>query len=290
MSFKTILAPMLFEDTARIVAEAAMVIAGAERGHVIGKHIRQIQYHYPPMAYSTMLAVPPRGFDQALREASRVFAEAQKALFDEICDEAGAHRVSLAEAPRKRGRTASWSDETGNVPESLGRAARVCDLSIAAIPGKQGGGKQIDIIENLLVSSGKPVLLVPDSGLSAYPESVMICWDGSRSAARAMDAALPFLNAARAIRLLTLKNVDADTPELEEAAAFLGMHGLTPKTELIAKPKGGIAKRILDEAKNSNTDVIVMGGYSHRRLDEAIFGGVTRYMLNRSDRALLMAH
>jgi nucleotide-binding universal stress UspA family protein len=196
----------------------------------------------------------------------------------------------MRDAPKKRGMTASWSEEEGNVPDSLGRSARVCDLSISAIPGKDGGSRKVDLIENLLVSSGKPVLLVPESGLSGYPETIMICWDGSRSAARAMEAALPFLKNAKAIRLVTLKGVDTDTPGLDEAAAFLGMHGLEVQSELIAKPKGGLAKRILDEADNSDVDVIVMGGYSHRRFDEAIFGGVTRYMLNRSNRTILMAH
>jgi len=290
MSYKTILAPMIFEETARAVSEAAMMIAGAARGHVIGKHVRQIYHYYPPMAYSSIGVAPARSYDQAMTDAIRSFADAQKSLFDEVCDASGAHHVSMHDAPRKRGLTASWSDERGTVPDAIGRAARVADLSIAALPGKEGGSIEVDLIENLLVSSGKPVLLVPRTGLAAYPENILICWDGSRSAARAMEAALAFLTAAKTIRIVTLKTVDADTPDLDEAIAYLGMHGLKATADLIAKPKGSLSKRILDEADNAGSDLIVMGGYSHRRFGEAIFGGVTRYMLERSDRAIFMAH
>jgi nucleotide-binding universal stress UspA family protein len=290
MSYKTILAPMMFEETARVVAEAAITIAGAERGHVIGKHIRQKHYYYPPTAYGVMSTSYPRGFDQALSEAARSFAEAQKSLFEEICDDAGVHRIAMQDAPRKRGITASWSEEQGIVPDGFGRAARVADLSIAGVPGKKGGSREVDLIETLLVSSGKPVLLVPKTGLAAYPENILICWDGSRSAARAIDAARPFLKAAKSVRILTLKEIDYDAPGLEDAVAHLGMHGVKAIPDFIAKPKGGLAKRILNEANNAGADLIVMGGYSHRRFNEAIFGGVTRYMLDHGDRALLMAH
>ena len=290
MSYKTIFAPMIFEDTSRVVVEAALQIAGVSRGHVIAKHIRQIYNYYPPMAYSSMVALNPYRPDQVIHEASLAFAEGQKALFEEICAEAGAHVVAHREAPRKRGVTASWSDEHGIIPDSLGRSARIADLSITAIPGKDGGIPEVNLIENLLVSSGKGVLLVPRAGLAKYPERVLICWDGSRSAARAIDAAFGFLKSAKSVRMITLKAVDLDTPKLDEAASYLGLHGLTVETDLIARPKGATGKRILDEARNFGSDLIVMGGYSHRRFDEAIFGGVTRYLLNHSERPILMAH
>lgn len=290
MSYKIILAPMIFEETARAVAEAAITIAGAGRGHVVGKHIRQKHYYYPPTAYSAMSTSYPRGFDQAMSDAARSFAEAQKSLFEEICDDAGVHRVALKDAPRKRGITASWSEDEGIVPDGYGRAARVADLSIVGIPGKQGGSREVDLIETLLVSSGKPVLLVPRSGLATFPEQILICWDGSESAARAIDAALPFLTAAKAVRILTLKEVDYDAPSLEHVVDHLAMHGVKAMPDFIAKTRGSLAKRILNEANDAGSELIVMGGYSHRRFNEAIFGGVTRYMLDHSDRALLMAH
>ena len=290
MHFNTIFAPMIFEETARAVAESAMLMVAPGGGHVIGKHIRHMHHYYPPITYGPSVSLAPGSLEYAMKESAIAFAEAQTSLFEEICEDAGAKRVSVHDAPDEHGITASWVDEEGNIPGGMGRSARVADLSIACVPGKEGGSREIDLIENLLVSSGKPVLLVPRTGLNAYPSKILVCWDGSRSGARALEASLPILKAATSVRMTTLNDVDFDTPELDEAASFLRMHGVSVIAEPITKVKGSVAKRILAEADNHDADLIVMGGYSHRRFDEAIFGGVTRHILDHSDRALLMAH
>lgn len=290
MAYKIILAPMMFEETARTVAETALQLAGPTRGHVIGKHIRHVYEYYPPMAYGGAKPSASCSARQTAIDAAAAFAEAQKNLFDEVCQGAGARRVSFESASEEFGLTSSWSDELTHIPDGMARAARVADLSVSVLPSKVGGAIETDLVASLLMASGRPVFLAPRAGIKSLPQTYLVAWDGSCASSRAIEAALPLLQSAKEVRLITLRSVDVDTPNIEDAAAYLKLHGIDAKTNLIEKAKGPIAERILEEAAVMGTEMIVMGGYSHSRFREAILGGVTRHILNYSDRPVLMAH
>jgi len=290
MNYKTVLAPMIVEETARIVADAALAVAGHAEGHVVGKHIRQLQYYSPAIVDGPGAALSMGSVNEAIEAAAAALAEALHNVFDEACDAAGAHQVPSEEASRKAGLTASWSDSRGIFPASVSRAARVADLAVAALPGKRCSDRELDLVESLLMSSGKPVLLIPHSGLPALPQRILVGWDGSRAAARALDAALPLLRTAEDVRLVTIKHVDTGTPSAGDAANYLRLHDIDTTTDNVDRAKGGVAKQLLSEADSAQSDLLVLGGYSHSRFEEAVLGGVTRYVLDHADRAVLMAH
>lgn len=290
MSYKTVLAPMITEKTVRVVADAALAVAGAAKGHVIGRHIRQEQYIYPGAIDGAGAGLSLGDIQASLEASALAMAKAQKGVFDEACDAAGAHQVPLKEAGRKSGLTAAWSESRGIVPAGMARAARVADLAVTALPDKRDDGVELDVIESLLMASGKPVLLVPRSGLKALPKRVLVGWDGSRAAARALEAALPMLHAATDVTLVTIKQTETGTPTLEDAESYLRLHGIEAASRIVDQPKGGVAKTLLTEAETSESDLLVLGGYSHSRFEEKLFGGVTRHVLNHADRTVLMTH
>lgn len=122
------------------------------------------------------------------------------------------------------------------------------------------------------------------------PKRVAVAWDGSLPAARAVSSAMPFLEQAEHVVLVTVGKVDNGAPSCQHAARYLERSGIKAAIEEVDWPKRPVAERILNQAEAHDCDLVVMGGYSHARLFETILGGVTRHMLNHADRSILMAH
>jgi nucleotide-binding universal stress UspA family protein len=148
------------------------------------------------------------------------------------------------------------------------------------------------IIEGALFESGRPVIIVPyiqKSGLTL--ERVLACWDGGRTAARAIADAMPFLERAKAVDLVIVaeerKNDEITGVRMSE---HLTRHGVTVSVKRIAKGDLAVQDVILSYAADSGADFMVMGGYGHSRLREFILGGVTRGILNSMTVPVLMSH
>lgn len=167
------------------------------------------------------------------------------------------------------------------------------DLIVAAhpsLPGLPGGWTA----EHLLLVTGIPVLLVPEAW--AGPEigdHVLIAWNGSREARRAVNDALPFLRTAGKATVLT---VDADrrphAPGEDPSADLrrhLAEHGITVETHDVPSKGRPVADVILEEVGTQGADLLVIGAYSHPRTAEILFGGVTRDLLDRTPIPMLIA-
>lgn len=289
MTIRTIFAPIAFEETAAVVVDAALTLAKALHGHVMASHVRQRFEYYPPIAYYPMPFDVSASASEAQSEAASAFARSLRAVFEERCDAAGAHIVPLSEALKQNGVTASWTDTTGMPPTEYGRAARVADLSVIALPSSSAQ-LETNLFESLLMESGAPVLLVPRDGLGASPKRILIAWDGSLEAARALRAARPFISDKAEATVMTIGHEDFGTPDVEAARGWVERSGGRANDKTIDWPKGPIAERILNQAEAANADLVVLGGYSHSRMHEALLGGVTRHMIEHADRAVLMMH
>jgi nucleotide-binding universal stress UspA family protein len=176
--------------------------------------------------------------------------------------------------------------------KAFGVMARNCDLSVIAQgqPGDDLG--ETLTIESALFDSGRPVLVIPyiqATGLKL--DRVMVCWDGSRTAARAVGDALPLLRKAGKIEVVTIEEKDRRN-ELRGAriAEHLARHKLNVELKPVVAPDSDAASVILSHAADSATDLIVMGGYGHSRLREFVLGGATRGMLGAMTVPVLMSH
>ena len=290
MIFKTIFAPLAFEETAKLVTDTALSLAGTFKGHVMAHHVRQRFTEYPPMEFyptsgaATVLAM--EGHD----EATTVFARTMRAQFEERCDAGDVHIVPVSEALKQNGVTASWTEEIGQLPVSYSMAARVADLVVMAIPAAKEVYPERELFESLLMQSSAPVFLTPRSGLAAMPRRPLVAWDGSLQASRVVRCALPMLQESEETTLLTIGETDVGTPSLEAAKLWLERAGVRVKTRSVEWPDRPIAERILNQCDATNSDLVLMGGYSHSRLRENIMGGVTLHMIRHADRPLLMVH
>lgn len=144
---------------------------------------------------------------------------------------------------------------------------------------------------DLALNAACPVLALPDNRALGLPlGTVCIAWDGGSEAARALKAAVPLLAEAGNVRVLTVATDKAGGFPPTEALRYLARHGV--KAELIELAGGNsVEETIAGEVARAGADLLVMGAYSHSRLREFLFGGVTRYFLDEPDSPpLLMAH
>ena len=191
-----------------------------------------------------------------------------------------------------------WSAPAGKPIEQAVLHARHADLAVVGqpMPDDPQAGFDNELVHGILLSSGRPVLVVPRYG--EFPEigqNVLIAWKESREAARAVNDALPFLKRARNVFVMTGggpgegEDVEENLSDLG-IAAFLARHDIEAKIRQEVAEDIDVGNLILSRAADLAVDLIVMGGYSRPRLSEVVLGGVTRLMLQAMTVPVLMSH
>jgi nucleotide-binding universal stress UspA family protein len=179
------------------------------------------------------------------------------------------------------------------VGEQFGRIARRFDLSIVGQAEPETSGVEEIIAESALFESGRPVIVVPYIQKAPLKlDRVMVCWDGSRAAARAIADAMPLLHRAGRVEVVIVANERGKRDEIEGAdmGAHLARHGLNVEVNRTALGDIDVADVILSHAADAGSDFIVMGGYGHSRLREFVLGGVTRSIMRSMTAPVLMSH
>ena len=247
-----------------------------------GAHIAAIGFDYAPMLppVDTVSAVP---FD--ILDAER--EENRKAASDAIDRFEEAARLAAVSA-ESRLVEASMSGAT-NV---FGTIARTFDLSVVGQAEPKSMRDNL-MIEGALFDSGRPVLVVPyiqRAGLKL--DRVMVCWDGSRNAARAINDAMPFLKRGTTIDVVTIGAGKDTANEIRgtDIAQHLARHRLNVELRRINAGDVDVANVILSDAADRDPGLIVMGGYGHSRLREFVLGGATRGILSSMTVPALMSH
>jgi nucleotide-binding universal stress UspA family protein len=171
--------------------------------------------------------------------------------------------------------------------------ARLRDLSI--VPLNPEHQDQTSLIEGLIFESGRPVLLLPETTtrqLSSSFDTIAVAWDHSRTATRAVADALPLLQAAKRVHVVTVvddKALEKDGSGVE-LCKHLARHGVEvtfDPTKAKGRPIGEILESYVIE---HNADLLVMGAYGHSRLREFILGGATKSVLTRPFAWTLLSH
>jgi nucleotide-binding universal stress UspA family protein len=247
-----------------------------------GAHLAAVAFSYDPVIPPTIMGGVPASFIDEQR------AQSDKAAADAIATfDAAARRTGLSFESR------ALSASLAGGADLFGRIARRFDLSVVGQAQPDSAAPEELIIEGALFSSGRPVLVVPyiqKAGLAL--ERVMVAWDGSRSAARAVADAMPLLGKAKTIDVVIVADDGGTGDEIPGAdiAQHLARHGLRVDLKRIVAADTDVASTLLSHAADTSADFIVMGGYGHSRLREFILGGVTRGILSAMTVPALMSH
>jgi nucleotide-binding universal stress UspA family protein len=182
------------------------------------------------------------------------------------------------------------------LPIILTRNARNADLVVVGEPDPANNGTDDALlVEAAFMETGRPALVVPHVGVRAMPPGrVIIAWDGSREAARAVHDALPLLRLADDVIILIIDagklGVRFGQHPGAGVLAHLTRHEIRVRVKAVQSGGTAIGKLILAQADEEEADLLVMGGYGHSRLREMMLGGVTRHMLEHMSVPVLFAH
>jgi nucleotide-binding universal stress UspA family protein len=180
---------------------------------------------------------------------------------------------------------------SGNIidPRPVAEHARLFDLAI--VPS-YGHPDTIAIAEALIFSSGRPTMMLPLDSVPSDAMKVVIGWDGGGPAARAMGDALPFLERAGSVEIVTITG-EKPLPRihsLDEVRRHLERHDVTATTAEVAAEGVDSGRALLRHCSETGADMLVMGAYGQSRFREFVLGGATRSVLADARLPVLMSH
>jgi nucleotide-binding universal stress UspA family protein len=245
-------------------------------------HIAGVGFIYEPVIPGTVLGGIPTDLIEAQREENTKAAKAAASRFEAAAASAGlSAEVRILDA------------SVAGAADLFGRMARRFDLAVVGQARPKEGASEELLIEGALFESGRPVVVVPFVQTKAVSlERVLVCWDGSRPATRAIADALPILGRAKAIDIVAVSGERGKGGELAgtNMARHLTRHGLTVALKRVSSGDVDVPSAIRAQIAETGADFMVMGGYGHSRLREFILGGVTRTILTSSTIPVLMSH
>jgi nucleotide-binding universal stress UspA family protein len=188
-------------------------------------------------------------------------------------------------------RSASWTVVETDVAARLAALASWRYLIVVQRPGNVGADP-IEGFTQLLLRTDIPCLVLPTGCTpSSVFDRMVLAWDGSHAATRALRAALPLLIAAKDVLLLDGAQASEpnDMPRFDPMA-FLGRHGVEATHARLDVAPSAAGPALLERSRRFNADLLVMGAYGHAPLRERLFGGATRHVLGHGDVAILLHH
>jgi nucleotide-binding universal stress UspA family protein len=247
-----------------------------------GAHIAGVAFIYEPVVPGSVLGGIPTDLIEAQRSRNTITAKEAIARFESTAKAAG---VS-AEA-----RTVDAS--LAGAPDLFGRITRRYDIAVVGQARQEQGASEELMIEGALFGSGRPLIVVPHTHKQGLKlDRIIVCWDGSRPAARAIADSLPFLQRAKSIDIVVVTGERDKSGEITgtNMRRHLARHGITVEIKHITRGGAGVQNAILAHASETGADFMVLGGYGHSRLREFILGGVTRSILRSMTVPVLMSH
>jgi nucleotide-binding universal stress UspA family protein len=229
--------------------------------------------HASAMALDAGLAALLMTTDQTLRERARAMVE----------------KTAASQVPQPR-----WLAGDGLAEAVFWRAAFCADLMVLgqSVPADEDdGGVDSDFVQTVVIESGRPAMVLPYIGVpSEFGRTLLVAWKETREAARAVTAAIPFLQRAARVHVVSFggEGGAAGTPSID---AYLRLHGVSVTLHHeAAEPPGDMGDCLLSRVTDLGADMMVMGCFGHSRAREWVLGGATRTVLKSMTVPVLMAH
>ncbi|PHR73949.1 MAG: universal stress protein [Arcobacter sp.] len=166
------------------------------------------------------------------------------------------------------------------------QASKFCDLVIAAAPPS---GIATATFETAVLKSGKSVLMFPRVMKKFSFDSIIIGWNNSPEASRALTSSLDLLKAAKKVKIVSSKEYIKNENQMKDIQEYLSLHGIKSTYEIV-KTTRIPGQALLNAANEGNFDLIVAGAFGQKGLRELMFGGTTRYLLENSTLPVFLSH
>ncbi len=287
MAIKVILTPLFGNDSDTTALATAQALAERTGAHIDAMHVRadprdMIPYIGEGMSGALIDEIVGNAEQQGSERAKKV-----RKSFDDWRAEAG---IPLAEAASD-GPSCGWTETVGRPDAIIARRGRLADLTVLSRPsGDDNATTATEVLEAALLESGRPILVAAAAPAKTLGNRIAIAWNGGAEASRAVAASLPLLAAAVSVTAITI----GEPAELEANGAglidYLAWHDVKARLVSLEKSNTPVGEALLAAAESENADLMVMGAYTHSRLRELVFGGVTRDILGAAGLPVLMAH
>ena len=287
MAFKSILAPIGGVDSDGPTLALAARIAKRFSAHVDVLHAKaDPRETMPYLGEGASPALIDQVMVSAEREADSRSGRA-KTSFEEWQKSSG---LTLAPAPGvSEMPSCALRIESGAEDKWIARLGRINDLTIVSEPGESGSVAAMLAFEAALLDTGRPVMMAPSNNAVNESGAVVIAWNGSAESSRAVAAGLPFLLSAKSVHVVAVEE-SANTPDAEALVRYLAWHRIGANVRLASGKGRPAAQAIVAECEAVNAALLVMGGYTHNRLRQMIFGGVTAHVIRHATIPVLMGH
>lgn len=285
MTVRNILVPICPHVAFDAQLDAALHIARR-----VGAHINAIFIRPNPrdvLASEPMLALAAGGLYASLDQQGRKAEAAAQATFKAWRSEhelaSGMVELSL------RTPFACWSERIGRIEPTIVRCCRLSDLIVLNRPDSTMPITQ-SAFDAAVLESGRPVLIVPKNVPDDLLHHVLVAWNGSREAARAIAGAMTLLHEAEEVSIFMTGQSGGMPPEDLDLAAFLSWHGIQAQYHYADPDERSVGGALLEVAKTCGATLLVMGAYTHSRLRQNLLGGVTSHVLEHATLPVLMMH
>lgn len=221
-------------------------------------------------------------------------AESRLALAASLADAVGGRLVAVNQLDRNEAEAWEWAEKVAEwrplgALRQFGLHARYADMAIIGQPSADGP----DHVTELLMMTGRPILVMPRFGsFRSLPRKVMVAWNGSREATRAVFDAIPLLAAAEQVVVLTLDAPSGDHGESPGADISLALARHGARVEVMRSTAGDldVGNALLSRVAEHGADMLVMGAFSRHPLREKALGGATYHVLRHMTVPVLLSH
>jgi nucleotide-binding universal stress UspA family protein len=252
----------------------ALLVAKGFSAHLDVLHVRADPETMVPIVGEGMSGAMVEQVMDAMVKSIETRANAARAAYQRVCEPAGD--------------VVAWRTVTGREPEVTAAAGRLADLIVLGRPDSAEEAPMAATIDAALFDTGRPILVAPPTAVTAVGSRVLVAWNGTAQAARAVAVALPFLLKAQQVIIAVGGGEDGPAPATG-LVAYLERHGVRATIEGFVVSHG-IGKSLLEHVGRLGADLLVMGAYGHSRLHEMILGGATREVLAGAGVPVLMGH
>jgi nucleotide-binding universal stress UspA family protein len=282
MAFKTILVPTEQHDSMSSTLETALVLARKFDSYIEGFALRV----GVPVAFTIgdmgTLPVPAALEHEIADNESRA-----RGLFEDFMRDHGVPCKGHAQTL-----SSGWLQDAPQGDYFAGSHGRVFDVTVLGRPGRDPRGPRMTTLEAALFETGRPVLIAPPSPRSSQiGTNVLVHWNGSTEQARTTAFAMPILQQASRVILLTVEGGQAvPGPTGQQVCRYLQLNGVPAKPMTVGLDGRLTGEAVLNHAAALGCDLVIKGAYTQSRLRQMIFGGTTRYILNNTELPVLMAN
>ena len=252
-----------------------------ELGKRLGASVRGC--HMRPHRYSDVSLSSAFADAEWRKKSTKKAPAAARGLYERAAEHHGYEMIRRA----RREPGALYSELVGSPGILMGIAGPASDLVVVSRPARKGGVAEL-FLDAALLESTAPTLILPQQGRKHVGRRVLIGWNQSPEAARAVRAAVPLLAAADEVSIVSCGAEDRPGPKAGEIASYLAFHGI--RAARVTTKGRDVEAELVATYRELKSDLFIAGAYSRSRWREKVFGGTTEYLLEDANIPLLLLH